>query len=119
LNAFITGSRVYGTPTEDSDIDLVVLVDNTTKRTLQSLNQAVSEPNLIVKPVRFGNLILCDTEDAFDCWKKSLVDCIRASDDLNRPLTRDEAVRIHVKNEVDAFGDYGSPLDHFFADVEF
>lgn len=28
MNAFITGSHAYGTPREDSDIDLVVLVED-------------------------------------------------------------------------------------------
>lgn len=30
LPAFLTGSRVYGTPKEDSDIDLVVFMDKNT-----------------------------------------------------------------------------------------
>lgn len=35
FNAFITGSQVYGTPTEESDFDLVVLCD---KKVVQILN---------------------------------------------------------------------------------
>ena len=37
MRAFLTGSQIYGTPTEKSDIDLVVLMDDEDRMTLHSL----------------------------------------------------------------------------------
>ena len=68
MNAFLTGSQVYGTPTESSDIDLVVLVDTTTKSFLEKGNI----------PSRFGtlNLILLTNPLEFEAWKAATETCV-------------------------------------------
>lgn len=64
MNAFLTGSRVYGSPQADSDIDLVVRVDETTAGLLRLLSGNKDT-------VRFGklNVILCTTDKEFAVWK--------------------------------------------------
>lgn len=98
MSAFLTGSHVYGDVSEDSDIDLVVLLSKEDKAKLREIHGP--------GPVRFGNLnlILCDNQEQFDCWEKSRNDCIEASKILGMPLTRKLAVGIHIENRVDAFG---------------
>lgn len=63
--AFITGSRAYGRPGLNSDVDLVVLVDEATARELIRLSEHKKEP------VRFGslNLILCVDETEYAVWR--------------------------------------------------
>ncbi len=65
MNAFLTGSRIYGTVKPGSDVDLVLLVDEDTKQKLVALSDLGKEP------VRFGklNLILCTMEEEFAVWK--------------------------------------------------
>lgn len=66
----LTGSRVYGIPRDDSDIDLVLLVDPDTSDVLWEEAQGgkVSVP----KSVRFGilNLILETSPAKFAAWKE-------------------------------------------------
>lgn len=63
--SFITGSRAYGTPRKDSDVDLVVRVNPETAEALRALSDRGKEP------VRFGrlNLILCETDDEWAVWR--------------------------------------------------
>lgn len=62
--AFVTGSRWYGTPREDSDIDLVVVVSPEEAEILWSLSENPGGS------VRFGrlNLIVLTDEDQGDTW---------------------------------------------------
>jgi len=85
MNSFLTGSRAYGTSTESSDIDLVVLVDEGTKAKLLDLGGI---------PCRFGNLNLIPvtTDAEFECWKEATRQCVHAA---KNGLSRDEAVAIH------------------------
>jgi len=59
--AFITGSHAYGTPTDESDIDLVVWVGGDAKTLLAKEGY----------PIRFGNLnlILVDSEEQWTAWE--------------------------------------------------
>ncbi len=70
MNAFLTGSEVYGVPNSKSDVDLVVRVDAETAKKLRSLSDTPTERNGIVI-VRFGklNLILCETDDQLAVWR--------------------------------------------------
>lgn len=63
---FITGSHAYGIPNSESDVDLVLLLDERTRQLLE----AHSETKQI--PVRYGklNLILCHSEAEYDSWKE-------------------------------------------------
>lgn len=68
MKAFITGSRAYGTPTEKSDLDLVILTDEATKYDLEKFSD---EEGVI----RFGKLNIIATTDAleYSVWKVGTV----------------------------------------------
>ena len=89
--SFITGSRVYGTPTEKSDIDLVVLMDKETRGTLG--NASANEGFL-----RFNKLNIIAVTDMHEylVWWTCKEKCLEVKEKLGRPLTREEAVDIHV-----------------------
>lgn len=80
--AFITGSRAYGTPTKDSDVDIVILADSDAESLLWNLSES-SDKILLGR----ANIIACETEERFDLWK-------RGTDELiaRRPVTRSEAI---------------------------
>lgn len=84
-NAFLTGSRVYGKPRKNSDIDLVVQCDDQTKDVLFNLSEKAG--------CVFGklNLILVDAEQ-YGCWLKGTEKCIATG----RQLNREEAVEIMI-----------------------
>lgn len=64
MRGFITGSHAYGRPGPDSDVDLVVMVDEEATMKLQELSEGQ-------RTVRFGklNLILCYSETEFSAWR--------------------------------------------------
>jgi len=91
ISAFLTGSRAYGTPREDSDYDIVVLV--TDPDTLMALTD-LRDPGDPVMPdsyrrsIKEGrlNLITCQTRREFDLW-------VRGTNELRAmaPVTREFA----------------------------
>ncbi len=93
MNAFITGSRVYGKqPTSDTDIDLVVHCDQKTADLLRSLS------DIGKKPVRYGklNLILLTTEEEFAAWLVANAGLVAEykegwTDAHDRPIHKDHA----------------------------
>lgn len=97
MNAFITGSHAYGTPREDSDIDLVVLVDQPTLDALGQIAEDAPEASRsgtgsASASIRSGKLnLIPHTEPAiFTAW-------LTATQELEaRPyaVPRDEAVRL-------------------------
>lgn len=93
MNAFLTGSRVYGTPRPDSDIDLVILVDGLTGDALELLKEGDGA-------IRFGrlNLIACYDKQDFLNWKKG-TDQLREIARLEGPVTREQA-RKHLRRVV-------------------
>lgn len=74
MNAFLTGSHVYGKPTKKSDIDLVVRMD--AKELLQlarAIGQDISEAEHYGHgsvSLRFGklNLIVCVNDTSWSAW---------------------------------------------------
>jgi predicted nucleotidyltransferase len=70
MRGFITGSRAYGEPTNESDIDLVVMVDASARNLLRMLSDTPEATRGIVV-VRFGklNLILPEDEAELAVWK--------------------------------------------------
>lgn len=64
--AFMTGSRAYGTPTEQSDVDLVVLMPREAELALRG---ALELPDY--GPIRCGKLnpIVCNSEAQFAGWR--------------------------------------------------
>ena len=85
--AFVTGSYAYGTPTDRSDLDVVVLVEDDETSTLLQQHadtQKGSTPDSLV----FGkmNLIIVGSRAWYDCWYDGTQALI-----ARRPVTRDEA----------------------------
>lgn len=93
MNAFITGSHAYGTPREDSDVDLVVLVDDDTIAKLTELNggEVGHSGGPESASLRFGalNLILHSNPAMFEAWQAGTASLKR-----RKPVTRDEAVAL-------------------------
>lgn len=83
MNAFITGSRVYGNTTIESDVDLVVLVATATDRSMLV--------DLGHIPVRYGklNLIVLTDQREFDAWLAATYRCLSC-----RPCSREKAAEI-------------------------
>lgn len=105
-NAFVTGSQVYGKPGPDSDTDLVVMVEPG-----DSVRLVIAAGGAKF-PLRFGtmNLIMVYDETVFNAWKAAKSLCLYRQAEWKRPLTREEAVKIHV----DVFTEFGMP-DYFDA----
>jgi hypothetical protein len=92
MQAFITGSHVYGQPHPDSDIDMVLLCR---QPETEDLLVATSDNEEV--PVQYGklNLIICDSHEKYQAWKDAMIQCVTHRVRVNRPLTREEAVKIH------------------------
>jgi predicted nucleotidyltransferase len=95
---FITGSRVYGTPTEKSDIDLVCLIEDSD--TVDELIAAAdhtdaSDAGVGGCSIVFGklNLIVLSQSAMYDAWRE-------ATDELiaRKPVTRAEACKVHEEH---------------------
>jgi hypothetical protein len=104
VTAFMTGSYVYGTPTEKSDIDLVVLMDPQELDLLAGLSDSGEHGDRyeLAKngaSLRFGslNLIVVTTQEQFDAWARARVEC-----ESLEPCDRDTAKAIHKKHETEA-----------------
>jgi len=100
--AFITGSKALASDSGESDVDLVVLVDQETKEKLIGLS------DLGKLPCRYGgktglNLILCTSSFEYVVWRGALRVCADTQNDLGRKLTKLERLAIYVK----VFADFG------------
>lgn len=93
-NAFLTGSRAYGTPREDSDTDLCVLLSDSDMDQLERFAPCVDGENEYGGhsgvSLRFGRLnLLCFSDaDVFGAWKEATAELI-----ARKPVTRDNAVK--------------------------
>lgn len=117
--AFLTGSRAYGVPSENSDVDLCVLVDEPTLAVLRGLavrkeevakNGPDGRPRSLSSRDRaedpgdslyFGgasglNLICHTNPHAFAAWRAATLTLA-----ARRPVTREEAIR-EIKAQVKA-----------------
>lgn len=85
--AILGGSRAYGFPTEDSDWDLVVLVDPATAEKL--LDAFPSGANSGDGSIMAGNLnlLLAQSRGEYDVWVQGIEE-LKA----RAPVSRDEAV---------------------------
>ena len=104
MKSFLTGSHVYGKPTKDSDIDLVVRISLKDEERLIKLsdNQGL--------PIRFGNLnlIAATTDEDFAGWSLAKHTCVQRSKELKRKLTKEESLAIHEDIRATAYLSYGS-----------
>jgi hypothetical protein len=94
--SFLTGSRVYGTPRADSDIDLVVLMSGDALCKLieiaesqDSLGASGGEQYEDGRSLRFGKLnLLCVTQERhFNAWRIGTEEL-----EHMKPVTRDFAI---------------------------
>lgn len=86
MKPFITGSRAYGTPTAESDVDLVIPpMISQDQHTIVKLSD-----NLDI-PIKYGNLnlIIAPTEEAFWLWWK----CTKELKQI-KPVTRECAINL-------------------------
>lgn len=89
MKAFLTGSRVYGNPNDDSDIDLVIRVDRETKEKLIELAGGGSV-------VRFGklNLLICATDQEYWAWQDGTEELVERLNEKLERTEREEAITV-------------------------
>lgn len=90
--AFVSGSHVYGTPNEDSDIDLIVMMDESLAKWLYEMaetDDCSHTPACGSLSVRFGkiNLICCWEQWVYDLWFNG-TSLLHGA----KPVTRDTAI---------------------------
>jgi hypothetical protein len=86
VEAFFTGSRMYGIPTPTSDLDLVVLMSEEVR------------VGLMIDygwPIKVGslNIIPCTSEVEMLAWKKATEVCIATAG--SGVLKKEDAIKIH------------------------
>ncbi len=98
MKPFVTGSRAYGTPREDSDLDIVLPVsveDYVKIFTLANPTTPIDE----YAPVRFGNLnfILINIDQ--EKGRTEYESFVQAYQELMpmKPVTREYAKEVHLK----------------------
>jgi predicted nucleotidyltransferase len=91
LHAVLTGSQVYGTPTDASDIDLVVMMDEASATELKGLHDQESSYPERKGSLRFGrlNLIIVTDYRKFKAWRQGTAELIE-----RKPVTREQAVEL-------------------------
>lgn len=122
--AFLTGSHAYGTPTEDSDVDLVVLCSEADANILRRLADNAGKfleipvgdkvavlPNDGCYALRFGklNLLACFTQSAYSAWSEGTEELV-----TERPVPRQEAVRVFDRTRAK----YGVSLRNYMDQVQ-
>jgi hypothetical protein len=95
MKAFITGSHAYGCPHNESDLDLVVLMN---KEDLEYIRNVFPEARS-GSGFRFGslNLIVCISETAFNVWKETTGNLREI-----RPVSREVACEVFANARHDA-----------------
>lgn len=103
MESFLTGSTVYGNPTEDSDVDLVVFVTPKTKEDLIAL----SDKGKI--PCKFGklNLIFATTEQEWEAWKEATEECLKNHNGASKEIHKQIHEEIRMEHGVDYLDDSG------------
>lgn len=87
MNAFLTGSRAYGEPRPDSDVDLVIQCDESTAKLLMKLSEDTGA-------IKFGqlNILACTTKAEYRAWAKGTEECV-----WHHPTPRWRAIEIFDK----------------------
>jgi len=102
MRAFLTGSQIYGNPSPESDVDLVIFTDQETVDKLVELSDNKSFP------IKFGrlNLIITKNEAEYTTWYAAKKVCLESKlIDSVLGYSRDTAVTIH-KNMMKMMGTY-------------
>lgn len=89
IEAFITGSRAYGIPTSESDIDLVVRVSSSVADELRKVSEDKDT-------IRFGrlNLIVCETDTEFAIWKIGTAKMLQQKREFKYKFSREKAKKL-------------------------
>ena len=89
--AFITGSRAYGSPRPDSDIDLVIRCNSTVRAALHAMRDNATDDSPVL---RFGrlNIVACLTDDDYAVWKFGT-----AALEQKTPVKRNRAISFFKK----------------------
>jgi ribulose kinase len=97
MNAFFTGSRVYGEPRKDSDVDLVARVTPEVRCVLEKLSDTPEKIKGITV-IRFGrlNIIACDDDRQFAAWKFGTED-LQTQKLWDGPVAKEEAKKTFDK----------------------
>ncbi len=112
---FLTGSRCYGIPRDDSDIDLVVYLDEADLEEMDTLENIVMDKDeelesmygqAYTKSLRFGNLnLICCTDDkVFEAWR-----IITRELKQMTPVPREFAVKYMAKRREELLPQYSHP----------
>lgn len=90
-SAFLTGSRVYGRPRDDSDVDLVVLMTKDEMAALARHGSDIKDYGTGSLSVRFGilNIVAVSSPAEYEAWRDSKNALL-----ARRPVTRDDAVDV-------------------------
>lgn len=118
--SFLTGSRVYGTPREDSDIDLVVLVSHAEIDLLHKLSENSTDIKVCTSDIEHGlssgsfkfgqiNLIAVTKKEHYEIWKRGTEDLCKIAGERGSPITREEACK-HFKELRDGAKKHGADL---------
>ena len=96
--AFLTGSFRYSCPRKDSDIDLVVLVDDETLEVLDEHNEGAERAiptDAEYGPIRFGklNIIALTDPEKFEIWRRVSEELALKQVEEGVDIPRDEAVK--------------------------
>lgn len=94
MNAFLTGSRIYGTSiNEDTDVDVVIFVDQYTASIL------IENSDLGKGPCKYGklNLIITTEPEQYAGWLLAKVKCQLCKNENPNNFDRDTAIAIHNK----------------------
>jgi hypothetical protein len=89
---FLTGSRVYGTPTENSDLDVVVRCDQYVMAAIEALvGKSAADYDHESISVQCGpvNLHLCASDAEYDRWQQGTRSCAVVA-----PIDRDTAKKL-------------------------
>lgn len=102
MEAIFTGSRVYGTPTDEPDLDLVLLANSDEEwNTIMAMatEQNVESYGGGSVSLRFGklNMIATSCPLAFGVWKDG-TEQLKAK----RPVTREQAVELFAALHAEA-----------------
>ncbi len=99
MRALLTGSQVYGTPTPESDVDMVLHVNAEEMKVYQALTEphphAQEDYGGGPSHVRVAgklNLILVTTDVEYSAWERGTVRC-----KAEAPVTRARAIQIHTE----------------------
>lgn len=100
MQAFITGSHAYGEPNENSDVDLVALVDEPALELLKTICDKIEDKPCFGVPLVFGrlNLVACTSTLLYDKARIATLALKQRSKKDKRPIPKEEARTFFEQN---------------------